>query len=104
MEFGLSTGRTVRVAIDGDESVTRVGNSPGEVLTKAANTIAEAFGDIRDAAADALRTMQAMKPPPTKIELAFGVNLTAEANAVITKVGAAANMTVTVVWEQGGGS
>ncbi|GAA1859849.1 CU044_2847 family protein [Asanoa iriomotensis] len=96
----LSSGGQVWVDIGEEQGVVRVGTSPGETLAKATASVAEVFDDIRDAADDALSAMIEMKSVPSKIEIVFGVALTAEANAVIAKAGAQANMTITVAWER----
>ncbi|WP_089253888.1 CU044_2847 family protein [Asanoa hainanensis] len=99
----LSSGGQIWVDVGEEHGVVRVGTSAGEALAKAASSVVEVFDDIRDTADDALRTMIAMESAPSKIEIVFGVTVTAEANAVIAKAGAQANMTVTVAWERNPG-
>ncbi len=36
---------------------------------------------------------------PSKVEAAFGLKLTSEGNALITKAGLEANISVTLIWE-----
>ena len=101
--FRLSSGGQVLVEVNDDHGVVRAGTGPGDVLMKTTASLARVFDDVRDAADDALSTMRRMSTSPSQIQLAFGVSLTAEANAVITKAGAEANLTITVVWERDAG-
>ncbi len=83
--FRLSSGGVVFVEVDEAAGVVRAGNRIDEVVD------------------ETLGTLQGMVAAPNRVELTFGVSMTAEASAVIAKVGASANMTVTVVWERPSG-
>ena len=90
MRFPLSGGGFVVVELDEDASgVVRAG-SPGQALSDAAASLADVLTPIRDAADETLRALRGMTDIPDRIEVGFGVLLTAEANAVIAKAAARA--------------
>ncbi|GAA3191569.1 CU044_2847 family protein [Dactylosporangium siamense] len=104
LPLSLSTGGVVYVEVDDERAVVRAGTGPAEALTRAAASVTSVFNVIRDTADDALSTLQGMVSAPSRVELEFGVSITGEASAVVTKAGAGANLKVTVVWEKDGGS
>ncbi|MDP9792825.1 hypothetical protein J2S43_001337 [Catenuloplanes nepalensis] len=101
--FELVSGRQIFVEVEDEQTVVRVGGRREAVTGDAASTLVGALSDVREAADEAISELSRMSAAPARIELAFGVKLTAEAKAVIAKAGAEAQFTVTVVWERGPG-
>jgi hypothetical protein len=98
--LALSSGGQILVEVDGERSVVRAGTGPAAAISRASGAMSQVFDEVRGAADDALDALRTMESRPTKIELKFGVALTAEANAMIAKAGSSANLSVTVTWER----
>jgi hypothetical protein len=99
IRYRLDDGSSVlfEVADDGI-GVERVSRQSDGVVD-AAGRLEEALDSIRDAARasiDVLRTLA-----PQKLELEFGVKLTAEAGAIIARTAGEGHFVVTVTWEAG---
>jgi hypothetical protein len=76
--------------------------SVSDLREKSAKAIENAMGTIRGMAAKVLDSIKKIKVSerPTKVEVSFGIKMTAEGEAMIAKVGAETAMTVTLTWER----
>ncbi|WP_341719392.1 CU044_2847 family protein [Micromonospora sp. FIMYZ51] len=97
--FQLESGGSVVVEVDGKPGVTQAGNA-GKVVQDARVTFDRALAEVRDAASVALAQFQSMAHRPDEIEIKFGVQLTADANAVIARTGVQGQFEVTVRWQR----
>ncbi|MEH1167295.1 CU044_2847 family protein [Micromonospora sp. CPCC 205539] len=97
--FELDGGGSVVVEVDGKPGVTSA-SPAGKVVREARATFDRALGEVRDAASAALRQFQSMAHRPDEIEITFGVQLTAEAGAVIARTGVQGQLSVTVRWQR----
>ncbi|MFF0153419.1 CU044_2847 family protein [Micromonospora sp. NPDC005203] len=97
--FDLDGGGSVVVEVDGRAGVTPAGNA-GKVVREARATFDRALSEVRDAASAALGQFQSMAHRPDEVEISFGVQLTAEAGAVIARTGVQGQLTVTVRWQR----
>jgi len=68
---------------------------------KSAEAIEKAMGTIRGMAARVMDSIKKIKVSerPTKVEVEFGIKMTAEGNALVAKVGAETAVNVTLTWE-----
>ncbi len=100
LRFPLSQGGFVLVDVPVDPKVVRAG-TPADRVATATRSLQEVLEPIRNAADDTLTTLRELSSSPTRIEIQFGVRLTAEANAVLATAGAEATLQVTLVWGHG---
>ena len=97
VRYRLDNESTVLFEVDGDASgVGRVSRATDGVV-EATHRLEESLDSVRDAARASLRALQALSPQ--KLELEFGVKLTAEAGALIAKTAGEGHFVVKVVWE-----
>ncbi len=95
-----ASGRLLVQADEDDlpDTLELAGVRPGEVVTRARESVEAAIDQIRpalDAVADRLRTMAA-----DEVAVEFGIVLGAETGAVIAKGRAEVHFTVTLSWKQ----
>jgi hypothetical protein len=97
----LSTGQKVQVELDSEDSDLVRARTPGEVVAMATESLSDILAPIRDAADEVIRTLRTAAARPDRIDVQFGVRLTAEANAVIAKAATEGQILVTLGWERG---
>jgi hypothetical protein len=98
LRFPLSDGGEIVVDVDSQEpGVGRAGRL-GDAATRASMTYDQALDGVRRAADATLRQFRQMASRPDKVEVEFGVRLTAAAGAVISHTGAEAQLTVRLTW------
>ena len=100
VEFPVQDGGAVLVEVDGDRPSDRVvrGLSPGELVTRADETVEAAFARVKPAAAALVDGIRGMADAPDEVEVKFGIRLAGEVGAVIAKTSADANFEVTLRW------
>lgn len=82
------------------ERVARAGLD--EQIVQAKQSFEKALDQVVPVASAALdRFRRGLTTPADEVELKFGVNLTAEAGAIIASVGGQVNFEVTLKWKQG---
>lgn len=91
-------GGSLVVEVDAHEAGVVKAGRPGQVAGQAAKSLQEALAPLVPAATAMLDRLREAKP--SEVTLAFGVKLTAEAGAVITKTAGECNFTVTLHWRQ----
>ncbi len=72
-----------------------------EIEKKSAEALNSAMNTIHQMATYIVATMNSVSEStrPSKVESTFGLKLTSEGNALITKAGLEANINVTLTWE-----
>ncbi|PDP89373.1 hypothetical protein CQJ94_01345 [Glycomyces fuscus] len=99
----LDSGATVEIEIADDaDSIEPVGRR-GRTAVTAAQTLNGALEQVTPAIEAVVGTIRERLSAPDRISVQFGVKLTAETSAVITKAAAEANFTITVEWNRGDG-
>jgi hypothetical protein len=104
IEFILKNGDSIFVEIDkplpegGVVPATRA----GEIVAKAGRSFEAALEKIKPAAEAIITQLIDLSRKPDKIEVEFGVRLSADAGAIIASTGAEANFKVTLSWNQKG--
>lgn len=83
-------------AVDGPVKAGRVSETIHELPTR----LRTALGPITQTAREVL--VELRKAGPDEVEVEFGVDLAAEAGAVITKTAASCHLKVTLRWQNGG--
>ncbi|MFE5868445.1 CU044_2847 family protein [Streptomyces roseifaciens] len=74
----------------------------GDAVRDLPHTLQQVLGPVRDAAAAVLDQVRQAKPDEVEVE--FGVDLSAQAGAVITKGESAVHFKVRVMWQRPGPS
>lgn len=87
----------LRVEIDDADSIGRVGRV-GDVISHAQHTVVEALAHLTPAVQNVLAHVRGMFERPDKVQVQFGVKVSAEAGIVVAKAATEANFTVTVEW------
>ena len=98
LRFPLDGGGEVTVEARPDAS-GMVGASTGDgAIATGTSTFNRALDGVRGAADAALRSFGSLAQRPDEVQIQFGVRLTAEAGAVITKTAVEGHLQVTVTW------
>jgi len=84
----------------GPVRAARPGHGVSDSVTGAVESLEAAMAPVVNMSRVVLDQLAQAAPRQVKIE--FGVELTAEAGAIVTKAGAGCHLTVTLTWEPGG--
>jgi hypothetical protein len=111
VEYPLQNGGAVRVQVsnvetDGPEGLVtrgRLHDAGAEMLHRAQDTFEDTLATIRPAAEALLATLTELNRVPDEIGVEFGVQLSAQAGAVIATLGSATNFKVTLTWRRPAG-
>lgn len=76
-----------------------VSKSPGELAAKARKTLSEALDGIEPMVRTLKQRLNALTDPEDEVEVKFGVKLSAEIDAVVTKLGSEATYEITLKWK-----
>lgn len=101
IEVPLDDGEHIFVEVDDDAGVVKAGR-PGEVAAKAAQSLESALESVAPTARAVLAKVREAGPQQVTVE--FGVKLSAEAGAVITRTSGECNFKVTLRWENRDGA
>ncbi|MFF0203904.1 CU044_2847 family protein [Streptomyces sp. NPDC005017] len=101
VEFSTDDGSAVLVEVSGQPAgvVTR-GIQGTEVADRAKRSFEEAIYRVQPAMHAVVAHIQSAAQSPDEIQVAFGLNLHAEAGAFIAAASATANFTVTLTWQR----
>jgi hypothetical protein len=102
VEFPLEDGGSVLVRVPDDsftfgEATRGLGDSLG-ALTRAHETLEDAVSRVLPAAQALLRRLRSALEAPDEIRVEFGVELTAQAGAILAAAGSSASFHVSVTW------
>ena len=102
VEFPLESGGSVLVDVTGHHTGPVTRSLKGtEVVERARQTFEEAVGRVRPAVEGVIAQLRSLAEAPDEVHVEFGLDLHAEAGAVIAAVGTTANFTVAVTWRRG---
>src|SRR3954447_896550 len=79
--------------------VHQIARSPEELARKSGEALDQAVESIQGMTARFRRAVEGMVERPSSVELEFGLKLTAEAGAIISKVSGEASLNVRLTWE-----
>lgn len=100
VDFKTSIG-TIRAEIDsGRQSVTRGSGNTNNIFERSSDMLEESMGLLRFFSEIVARDINKLNVKPSKVELKFGIKLTAEAGAIIAKTSAEGNLEVNIVWDE----
>lgn len=91
----------ILVEFDDESGLHSVSNDPHEFIEKSKEAIERSMKTVQRMAKKAVKTIQAIpvSERPSNVEFQFGIKMSGEAGAVISKVGAEAAIIVTMTWE-----
>jgi NTP-dependent ternary system trypsin peptidase co-occuring protein len=100
VQFPLENGESIVVEVDEVETQGGVvrATRPGEIAVKATETFESALETIKPAAGTIIAKLRSLLEPPDKIDVEFGIKLSADAKAYIASAGVEANYKVTLTW------
>jgi hypothetical protein len=94
----LDNGGVIVVEMDHAPAGVVKAGRPGQIVGKAAQTLEAALDSVTPAAQSILAKLRPARPHEITVE--FGVTLTAEAGAVITKAMSGCHLKVTLHWKR----
>jgi hypothetical protein len=97
VRFRLPNGSSVLFEVDEDAPGLERVSRGSDGVAEASRRLGESLDSVRNAAQAALDALKSLSPQ--KLELEFGVKLTAEAGALIAKTAAEGHFVVTVTWQ-----
>ncbi|MDQ3933899.1 MAG: hypothetical protein M3340_04630 [Actinomycetota bacterium] len=83
-----------------ESGVRAVARSPEELAKRSGEALDNAMGTIRGVAAKTKAGIDSIVDKPDEVEVSFGITLTAEAGALVAKVGGEATLQVTLAWSE----
>lgn len=100
VKFDVGEGQTILVEVEEVESeeIEPVSKSPGELAAKARQTLSEALDSIGPMIKTLKSRLSDMTEPADEVEVKFGVKLSGEVDAIVTKVGGEATYEITLKW------
>ncbi|WDD36063.1 CU044_2847 family protein (plasmid) [Nostoc sp. UHCC 0926] len=101
VKFDVGDGQTVLIEVEEvkSEEIKPVSKSPGELAAKARKTLSEALDGIEPMVRTLKQRLNALTAPEDEVEVKFGVKLSAEIDAVVTKLGSEATYEITLKWK-----
>lgn len=97
----LDGGGAIVVEVDDPVGGVVKTGRPGKIVGEATQSLEAALGSVGPAAKSVLAKLR--EAGPAEITVEFGLRLTAEAGAVITKTSGECNMTVQLRWSRADG-
>ncbi|KOP23033.1 hypothetical protein AMR41_28235 [Hapalosiphon sp. MRB220] len=101
VKFDVGDGQTVLIEVEEvkSEEIKPVSKSPGELAAKARKTLSEALDGIEPMVRTLKQRLNALTDPEDEVEVKFAVKLSAEIDAVVTKLGSEATYEITLKWK-----
>ena len=101
VKFQASEGESILVEVEDVESdeIEPAPKSPGEVAAEARDTFTEALASMKPMIRDIKEQLDSLTKPADEVEVKFGVKLSGEIGAVLTKVGGEATYEITLKWQ-----
>lgn len=106
VEFGLEDGGSVLVRVADDlppsGSVTARGWNDTSVVDRAQHTFEGAVEKVVPAVESVVRRVRSALDAPDEVTVEFGIELNAQAGAILAAAGTTASLTVSVTWRADG--
>lgn len=101
VKFDVGDGQTVLIEVEEvkSEQIKPVSKLPGDMAAKARKTLSEALDGIEPMVRTLKQRLNALTDPEDEVEVKFGVKLSAEIDAVVTKLGSEATYEITLKWK-----
>jgi hypothetical protein len=101
MEVESGPEPTLIVEFPIEAGMRQIARSPAELAQKSADALDGAMGTISGMSTRLKQTIERMPDRPSQLEVEFGIKLTAEAGAIISKIGGEAALNVRFTWQGG---
>ncbi|MGW1050648.1 CU044_2847 family protein [Streptomyces sp. NPDC002521] len=101
MEFPLDDGSAVLVRVSDGQALSELrtrGASTSAVIEKAEGTFESVMQAVRAVTRGVATQVEDLVQRPDVLVVEFGVELTAQAGAIVTAAGASAQLTVSLTW------
>lgn len=100
VKIDVGDGQTVLVEVEDVASadIKPVAKTPGELAAQARKSLSEALDGITPMVKTIKQRLNSVTEPGDEIEVKFGVKLSGEIDAVVTKVGGEATYEITLKW------
>src|SRR5262245_28695589 len=102
LELDVADGGSILVEVDEPEERLTRGGRPGEVITKAGETLEEVLGQLGPVVQGIVSQIRANAEWPDEVQIEFAVKLSADANVIVARSGAEANFRIALTWSRGG--
>jgi hypothetical protein len=104
VSFATADDIDIVVEVDEDNSgVVPASVSPGDIARKAKHSLDDAMGTVQPVISSVFEHCRALSTDLDEISVSFGLKFSADLGAILTKVGAEANLTVNAIWKRSGG-
>ncbi|MEU6064042.1 MULTISPECIES: CU044_2847 family protein [Streptomyces] len=103
MEFVLHDGSTVLVRVSDDRAESPVltrGASASAMIERAEGSFESVMGAVRAVTRGVAAQVEEFAQRPDSLVVEFGIQLTAQAGAIITAAGASAQLKVSLTWNK----
>ena len=98
-EFQIDENAVVLVEFGVEPGVQQTALSAKDLAKKSAEALDASMNTINQMARRVTSAVNALAKPPTEVEVAFGIQLKAEAGALIAKAAAGATLDVKLTWK-----
>jgi hypothetical protein len=100
VKIDVGDGQTVLVEVEdvASEDIEPVTKSPGELAAKARRSLSDALDGIAPMVRTMKKRLNDVTDSGDEIEVKFGVKLSGEIDAVVTKMGSEATYEITLKW------
>ena len=102
MEQNSADAAPLMVEFPLEGGVRGITRTPADLAAKSSEVIDEAMGTINEMSERFRQTVERMPVRPSQIELSFGIKLSAEVGAIVSRVGGEAALGVRMVWADAG--
>jgi len=98
--FTINPDDPVLVEFEEESGVYQAGADLGDLTKKSEKALEKSMNTIHNMSARMVHAVEKLDMIPSSFELSFGIKLTAQAGALITKVGGEANINVKLTWKK----
>lgn len=100
VQFDVGEGQTVLVEVEevDSDAIEPVSKTPGELAATARQTLSEALDGLGPMIKTLKHRLDGWTDPADEVEVKFGVKLSGEVDAILTKVGGEATYEITLKW------
>jgi hypothetical protein len=100
VKIDVGDGQTVLVEVEdvASEDIEPVTKSPGELAAKARRSLSDALDGIAPMVRTMKKRLNDVTDSGDEIEVKFGIKLSGEIDAVVTKMGSEATYEITLKW------
>lgn len=99
VEFPVTSGGVVLVQVEDAKHGVAPAGRVEDVIERSKETLEQALEKVKPAAEAIIDVMSGLSRKPDELTVEFGIQVTAEASAVLAKAGVDVHYTVTLTWK-----